>query len=171
MFGIITLVAKRLKPRNAIIVLGCALFIQIADTSAGWSLIRNHMMAAPEKKWITPLVDPFWVAAANRYKKIRVIPLPESQPPQDWKYIDQLAVEYGLKTNAAYLARINTFKLEEIQSKTIEEFKQGIYEKDTLYILNDSLFQQAKTNIGSESHLIEKIDGLSVMAPNWNILR
>lgn len=166
-FCLLTLTIKKFSAKTAALILAAALFLQIADTSSGFIVVRKKMMAEASDSWFTPLVDPFWKIAGRHFKKVRTIPMPSQGPPLDWKYIAHFAVTYGLKTNAAYLGRVDLIAVKKSQSMDFDALKTGEYERDSLYILDDATLVQASKTIKLDEDLLVKIDGQNILAPGW----
>lgn len=167
LFGLMFLIIKKFSNKVAALILGCALLIQVVDTSAGWLSIRNKMMTEPSSTWTSPLSDPFWAQAAKHYKKIRIIPLSPTGQASGWRYLDQYALNYGLQTNAAYLGRVDAFAFKEIQEQVNIALASGNYDADSLYILDDEVLTTAVRERIRKEDLLLKINGLNVLAPGW----
>ena len=164
-FVAIFLVVRGYDKPAAVFILGLALVIQIADTSAGWSSIRKKLMTEPKSAWSTPLADPFWGKAAEKYKKVRRIQ-PSNNAPQ-WKTIAAYAAQNGLATDSVYLARVGKSALALSQSKASTALRTGRYEPDALYIIDESALAQALLSLKASSDLLARIDGFNVLAPGW----
>jgi Family of unknown function (DUF6311) len=164
-FCLIFLTIKRFDNRASAIVLSIALAAQIVDTSAGWMPIREKLMSRPSKAWDSPLINEFWRAAANKYTKVRYIPV--GNQTAQWKVIANFAGQYSLSTDAVYLARVGTVALEAAQKKAAEVLRSGNFEQDSLYILDDRSFRMALVNDSRASDLLVKVDGFNVVAPGW----
>ena len=164
-FTTIFVVIRGNKKSTAISLLGCALVIQIVDTSAGWTGIHKKMMAESNSAWATSLVDPFWERASSKYKKVRWIhPVNNSQ---NWLTLAAYAGTHGLSTDAVYLARVGTSAMEKAQRRAFEVIATGIYESDSLYVLDDRAFHQAAFNVNPEVDVLARINGFNVLAPGW----
>lgn len=161
----IAIVVKGFSKRAAGLILGFVLLIQIVDTSSGWLPIRKKLMQEPRKVWDSTLVDNFWEIAATRYTKIRYIPIENKSP--EWRNLAYFAATHKLETDAVYLARVGKTEIENAQTHSLEKLRNGNYDLDTLYILDDKSFNQALLSIDKKTTLQLKIDGLNVVAPGW----
>lgn len=162
-FTIIFLVVNRYK-RFSIFLLSLAFILQMVDTNAGWRGIRRNMVE-PSQTWNTPLSDSFWQEAAARYQKVRYIP-PGNHTPE-WMNLAYFAGTQGLATDAVYLARVGSEELANARSKAQDILKNGNFDHDTLYVLDDNSFHQAVISVDKNSSLLAKIDGFNVVAPGW----
>lgn len=164
-FATIFLIVRTNDKRTAVSLLGLALVIQIADTSAGWTGIRKKLMTESNSTWATPLVDPFWERAASKYKKVRWIQ-PVNISPK-WLTLAAYAGTHGLSTDAVSLARVGTSAMEQAQRKASAVIKTGTYEPDSLYVLDDKAFRRAAFSINPEMDVLARIDGFNILAPGW----
>lgn len=153
--------SKRQVVRSLVILAALA---QITDTSAGWFAMRHKLMVNPSSEWQTDLVDPFWLDAASRYRKIKWI-RPINEGPA-WKAISYLAGTQRIGTDAVYLARISDKSLQEAGAKAESALVTGNYARDTLYILDDGIVGRASHSLHSED-LLARVNQLNVLAPHW----
>jgi hypothetical protein len=165
-FVLIALIVKQFQSKYAALILGLALAIQISDTSSGWMAIRSRLMAEPQSTWNTPMVDPFWQIAGKRYQKLRVPPSLNSTE-LGWNYLGYFSAAYGLKTNAAYLARVDVLAKEMIFLKHDELMQTFNYDKDTLYIIDDVMLEGVRRNMNAKEDLLIQVNGFNVLAPGW----
>lgn len=163
-FTIIFLVVNRYK-RFSILLLSLAFILQAVDTNAGWRGIRRNMVE-PSQTWNTPLSDSFWHEATARYQKVRYIP-PGNHPIPEWMSLAYLTGTQGLATDAVYLARVGSEEVANARSKAQDILKNGNFDHDTLYILDDNSFRQAVISVDKKFSLLAKIDGFNVVAPGW----
>lgn len=164
-FAIIFLTVRGYSKHVAITVLGLALAIQIADTSKGWLNIRAKLMVRPSSAWETKMTDPFWNEAATKYTKVRL--LKSENQSNWWQEVANYAGTHALATDAVYLARIGTHEQQFLQKKSRNALFHGIFDSDSLYILDDSDLHQVALSLDFESDLLAKVDGLNVIAPGW----
>lgn len=145
-------------------VLFCALLLQVLDLTPGLKKIHSQFGLEKISQMQTNLNDPFWNKAALKYKKVV-----EVQPTMSWDYqnIAGYAINHGLATNAIYLARNDSNKLEFAKQKWAEEVFGGKLNSDTLYIINERLLPLVRALNTSPSDLLSRIDGRNVLAPNW----
>lgn len=164
-FTIIFLITRGYNNRSTIILLWLGLVIQIVDTSKGWLTIRSELMTKPSSVWQTKMVDPFWNEAASKYRKVRwMIPTNHST---SWKEVASYAGTHNLATDAVYLARVGKENLRTAQQKAKTTLQSGVFDSDSLYILEKGLLRQVAMNLDIENNLLAKIDGFTVLAPGW----
>lgn len=145
LFLCILLIVKFYTRNKAIYILIVAALFQIFDTHIAWSNFRDTFMKPRSTVWNTPLKDKFWEQAALQYSKIRYIPTQNLFP--EWVYFAKYAVDYNLETDITYLARIDADKLNKIMQHNNAMITSGIFEKDTLYILQEQYSADVIKNI------------------------
>ena len=160
------IIITSLERRFVLLLLACALIIQVADTRSGWEWVSIRLKAKPGSEWLSTLVDPFWSGAARQYKKVKLL-MPSNYSPR-WKDLSYFAANNGLATDAVYLARIDKEKFDATRVSGNLCLTTGIYERDTLYVLDDEAVDEAMKTIDTDRDLFAKIDGLNVLAPWWN---
>lgn len=164
-FLLIALVIKSFDARAAGIILGLALLVQIMDTSSGWLPIRVKNMVESSPKWNSPLISKFWVDAATKYQNVRRIPV--ANHPSDWQVFAYYAGSHGLNTDSVYLARVDSASLANAQQQASELVINGSFNRDSLYILDDSSFRLAVLSGDSSVDFFARVDGFNVVAPGW----
>ena len=167
LLGAIYIVVKGNSPRVAIVLLGIATVIQIADTSVIWLRIREKLMITPAAEWVSPLQNTFWRNVPLKYKKLRWI-----QPGNytlHWKNLAAFAAKSGMSTDAVYLARVNGKTWYMARQRASIELASGKYEPDSLYILDPAMLKTAIPQINQKNDLLAKIDDLYVIAPGWKL--
>lgn len=167
--AILFILIRNVRRPVLIIILAAALIIQITDTSNGWSKNRSLLMAAPSSTWPTPLIDPFWNEAAQKYDKVRwlLTTFPPQQDLERWRTVADYAIRSSLATDAAYLARIDSKGIEQATVKRRDALDFGVFEADSLYFLDESQLLQVALNIDPNRDLLALIDGFGVLAPGW----
>lgn len=166
-FFSISCVIRKFSARTAGILLGVALLVQIIDTSAGWLPIREKNMVESSSEWASPLINQFWFDASKRYKKVRRIPI-ENQS-NAWQTLAYYAGKNGLSTDAVYLARVGSASFQRAQERAAAVLKTGVFDRDSLYILDDPDFRAAVVAGNPNVDLFAKIDGFNVVAPGWKV--
>ena len=169
LFLCILLIVKFYTRNKAIYILIVAALFQIFDTHIAWSNFRDTFMKPRSTVWNTPLKDKFWEQAALQYSKIRYIPTQNLFP--EWVYFAKYAVDYNLETDITYLARIDADKLNKIMQHNNAMITSGIFEKDTLYILQEQYSADVIKNIDTNKDFLGNVDGFYVLAPDWKILK
>ncbi len=107
-----------------------------------------------------------WKALAKRYDKAHVYP--PGNHPENWQEIAYFAAQNNLHTNAVYLARIDSLRLEEEERKFISDVSSGKYPGDTFFIVNDPVFRYALKQSDPSKHLLAQVNGYFVFAPTWD---
>lgn len=157
------LVIRGYGRRTAAIVLAAAAILQMVDTHAGWEWIKPQIAASSRTSWPSPLASRFWTLAPSHYRKVRVVP-----PGMHPHYITfaYYAAAHVMATDAAYLARYDFHRMLAAANKADSAIRCGAFEKDSLYILDESQAEEAYNHI-SEDDLLDRIDGYYVLAPGW----
>lgn len=161
--AIFYLTIRYLRPPQATLVLAVALCIQLVDLSPLYLALRNRYVTP--RHWRSPLKDPFWAAAAHKYKRISVIP---SGVPFAYAPIALLGSNNGIPTNAASLARYPYGEvIDRITDARIRALLDDKPDRETIYIVPpDDLFQADTRNLTHE-HGVGRINGYNVVAPYW----
>lgn len=150
--------------RGAVIILGTALIIQVADTSKGWRFYWDNF-SNDIYQYDSPLKSQFWNVAAKKYNKVLFV-LPEYLA-QNWLPISYYAGSNKMAINAGYFCRIDMPKLMETQNKILASVVNGEFDNDALYIFNDKyLLGKAQAKLGLRDWS-GNVDGFSVLAPGW----
>lgn len=169
------------KGKTALALLGAALLIQLADTSAGWLPIRENKTGKSGSSSIfedaqIPLRNNFWVSAGNKYDAVKLAPLRhdytqklENDGTWNWLRFASFANQFKIGTNSVYLVRADSRKIESANSMLYKQISSGIYQSKTLLILDDDLVIPASIKLNSNSDLLARIDGMNVLAPGWKL--
>ena len=165
MLLIFYIIIKSYSRKTAIAILAIGLVIQIADTSAGWLPKRQQLMQPKSSEWGTSLTDPFWGEAAKKYKKI--VRIAAANNNHNWETFAYYAVRNHLATNSIFLARVDEQKMITENHRLNLQIKEGKYDPDTLYILENDKVIPALKSLNRKSDLLASIDGFSVLAPGW----
>lgn len=163
--GILYAVVRYGPPRLIVAVLSVALVLQIADTRAGWRPMRQRFDTEPSQTWPQALTGPFWEQAAARYTRVRHI-APKSMAPH-WAQLSFFAGTHGMTTDAVYLARVSRDAMRQSEQNAAARLRDGRYEADTLFILDNRSVQAARATLNDDDILV-RVDGLNVLAPGWN---
>ena len=130
--GAALVVVRAFKPLHARALLAAVLFVQVADTSAGWLPYRRDLQRSAGT-WKTNLVSGFWYDAAGIYRNIRLLPPGNQQ--EHWSEFARFAATRNLATDAVYLARVDGSRLQARQAEAERALESGVFGPDTLYIL------------------------------------
>lgn len=165
-WGVLALIIRGYSKRSAIWIIGLALSIQIIDTSRGWLPIRQFFMMSASSNWPTPLSDPFWDIAAQKYKKIYRAPGGNAIP--HWVTFAAFAGKNHMATDSVYLGRVSPEAQALANTRTMNALNTGIYEPDALYILDPGVLPLALPNLNHSQDQLIYANGFYVVAPNWN---
>ena len=171
----------RLYPRRfSIAILSICLALQIFDLSAGWLGIRARMVSmGPFPLSTIPLKSAFWKEVSNSYKNILVVPSRFNLSPDfmarflsnEWRIFGRFASVHHLATNAVYLARSDEQLLKSANLELINATINGIFKKNSLYIIHeDQVIPAACSILSKNSMAILKIDGFNVLVPDLKII-
>ncbi len=163
----IYLIIQRFPRRVALALIAFCLLIQIIDTSAGWLPIRRDLDDASSKPIKSPLTSQFWGDAAKRYKKI--VHVPAKNNMYEWRVFARYAAQNKLATNSVFLSRVDEGRLKQANINYMYAINSGVYDPDTLYILESGLVFPVLAKLKSSSDLFMQIDGFNVLAPGWKI--
>jgi hypothetical protein len=166
LFAVIFTIVRGYGKKTAIAILAAALMLQVYDTSAGWNPIRSAMMVASASTWTSPLQDPFWKKAAEKYKNIRMI-MPRNSPKK-WNVFATYAAKHHLGTDIVYMARIDNNAVEKARHKAGIMLRDGNFDQDSVYIVDDLSTYPAIAHATGKD-LIARIDGFTVVAPGWKL--
>ena len=161
----IYLIDKFSSARIAIVMLACALIIQVIDTSRGWLVIQQGIARDMSDEIFAPdLKNPVWRSAATHYKKI--IRIPAMTQSTKWVQFAWLASEYGMKTNSIYFARVDNRKIAKANQDLKEVITKGEYDPNALYVFEDRFLIPILATRGPND-TVAKVDGFLILAPGW----
>lgn len=165
-WGLLGLIITGYSRRMAMCILGIALAIQIVDTSRGWLPIRHFLMMPASSIWPTPLTDPFWTAAAQKYQKLYRAPGGNAIP--HWVTFAAYAGKNKMATDSVYLGRVSPEAQAVTNAKTMNALTTGNYETDAIYILDPGVLPIALPNLNFDKDQLIYADGFFIIAPRWN---
>ena len=164
LLGAAILLARRLGPDRAPLVLGLVIAVQAADGVRGW-LPAAVLARQAGPTWTTPLEDPFWAEAAQHYERLRRIPAGNAMP--DWAPLAYLAATHGIGTDAVYLARVAREPLAALRARGAGMVATGRFDPAEFYVLDDASACAAAPRIDAGHDLLVRLDGVNVLAPGW----
>lgn len=151
---------------GAIYVLTALLVVQIGDASPAWRNTKTDRFVSTEAyAWPTGLVSEKWESFAEKYSELRLVP--PGNISENWRDLSYFAGNNGLSTDAVYLARPANKVLEEVFDREFKDLVSGNLKVNTLYIVNDQLFEIAKYSVNREIDSLMRVDGLNILAPNF----
>ncbi len=162
--GAALVVVRAFKPLHARALLAAVLFVQVADTSAGWLPYRRDLQRSAGT-WKTNLVSGFWYDAAGIYRNIRLLPPGNQQ--EHWSEFARFAATRNLATDAVYLARVDESRLQARQAEAERALESGVFGPDTLYILQGGTARRVPCRIDPAKDLLALVDGFWALAPGW----
>lgn len=161
----ISCVIRGYRAQTAALILFTASLIQILDTKAGWGALHQRLNTDAVLQETADLIDPFWVTASKHYKNIILTPAQNS--PDHWRTFGFYAANHHMGTTAAYLARIDSKKLEKLQTTIINgEIRPG-----TLYLLDERTTPFMLSRLNFSHDLLAEVNGYRVLAPGWRDCR
>jgi len=127
----VLLAANRALGRRVLWFVLPLLLVQVADSSARWA--KFYRREAPTTEWSTSLQDPAWDALAERYERIRGVPV---EPIfWDWKELSLLALRHHIGLDAAYLARVDAKSYEALRIAGIRALAEGEFDTGAIYVM------------------------------------
>lgn len=169
-FLLLRWVINHASRKNAVMILGIALVIQIIDTSAGWLPLRKTFMQLSTTQAPPILSGPFWDAAGKRYTKVVIWPLRSGQTQEHWQALSYFASGHQMGTNAVYLGRrADSLKVEQSNRAVLAQLKNQQLSRDTLYILSDtpSNTEWLVQHPAGPETCVHKTNDLIVIGPAW----
>lgn len=115
-------------------ILCVSLLLQFADVSDASSFLFPQKQMAYRQAG--PVVDPFWETVSGQYEKIFVVQNP-SRELIGWPEVATIAVNIGMSTNSAYLARYDDKELRKINRQIRLDVTSGNYDKKAIYVIYD----------------------------------
>jgi hypothetical protein len=156
------IIVRSYRKRVALLLLGLALIVQIADCSAGWRNIGAHLKGPSAATWATSLKSPFWSCEAARYSNVRALMhVPDKRIWSDFAYY---AGTHHMGTDIVYLARISNDRALLAARKSEAAIATRRFDSDSLYILDPATREKIIPHERSH-YQIARIDGLDVLAP------
>jgi len=164
--GAIAALAHALGGRRTGLLLAGLLLVQLADLQPGFARLAHYFPPAPATAPLR-LADPFWMTATARYQRIRLAPT--GMQSRHWEEVAVLAATRGLPTDAVYLARIDPARVAALNAATLRRLASGEYEPGSLYVLgDDAMLAAARAGMDPARDLLERFDGVWVLAPGWH---
>lgn len=151
--------------KTVTIILFCAVFVQIIDTSAKWWPRRMQAAQLSGPELPTNLTNPFWSIAGSHYHQVKRIPVIANQP--NWHILATYAAQYQMGVNTVYLARIDEDKVQQANRLLLQQLESGKWDQHTLYVLDDELVPLVMQKIHVNQDFFAKIDGQNILAPEW----
>jgi hypothetical protein len=167
--GVLYGIWKGFSPRTSILLVIFALSVQIIDSAPGWRPLQKSFTNTNNISPIERFPNAFWNNIQNQYKKILVV-MPQNTFDENWNWIPiaQLASIKKMGTNSAYLARVAPAINRPIGNEKLDKLtNRGIYDFDSLYILDPQKVLPVLSQAVNGQDLIAKIDDFYIYAPNY----
>ena len=161
MFGVISLVVRRLPARVAVLALTVAVGLQAADVAGVYRLKR----AGFALRFDNPLRSIFWRTLPGHYRHLVMYPSNMCVPPEqamDYRPLALVAGTAGLTFNGGYAARYDADAVGRYCAHLTQDIQQGVFSDDTLYVVTSA---EAPLLLASPMPLAcVPVDGLVVCA-------
>lgn len=159
-FGV---VATKLKPKTAGVLLSAVLALQIADLHRWWLEVHDGARDDAFFRWQMPLQSPEWHNLLPRYRHMRLYspefcrgPVPVSTAAAAY-----LAGLYGLGLNDGYAARVDAAKQAAACQAFRDDFARGVVDESTVYLLSPAFAADFNARTAAYAECRE-IDGVTV---------
>jgi hypothetical protein len=164
LFAAIAVIVRGLGARRAGLVLSLLVAVQFIDMQPGFARLSRYF---PPEVAAVPLrlADPFWLEAARHYDRVRLSPT--GLQATHWEEVAVFAATCALPTDAVYLARVDPDREALLNATTLERLREGRHEPGTFYVLGSEATLEAARIGMQEGDLLERYDGLWVLAPGW----
>jgi hypothetical protein len=167
LLGAIVALVHALGARRAGPLLALLVAVQLIDLQPGFARLARYFPADARPVAPLRLADPFWLQAAPRYARVRLAPT--GMQASHWEEVAVYAATLGLPTDAVYLARLDPAKVEALNAATLSRLRTGNHEPGSLYVLGDeTMLEAARQGMDASRDLLEKFDGVWVLAPGWH---
>jgi len=158
-FSIIALI-KNVRPSLSAAIIAIAAVIQITDTTDGYAKDRFYFFTQP--KFVSPLNSGLWSDIIVSHPSIRYVPF--MNQGENWKTLALLAHDFGVPTDAVYMARVDEKKAGKMNSLILRSLSNGSYDRKTTYVISDDYVDKIRLKDGDR---IIKIDGFNVLASGY----
>jgi hypothetical protein len=159
--AILWVLARRLSPVAARLLLVGAVGLQLVDGAASWRHFGAQKAEAPA--WAPALDSPLWTPLADGRQRLLVVP-PRNNPDQ-WVRLADLAMRHGLGSGALSVARVDARVQAAAEAQRDHELQQGLADAAALYVVQDEgrwLRLLARADAGG---FVGDVDGFHVFAP------
>ncbi|WP_079913855.1 DUF6311 domain-containing protein [Paenibacillus sp. 32352] len=158
------IVIKKVKFNYLPLLLIVALVIQFIDLSGKYT--EYHQSFTKEIRWESLLKSEVWSEIGQQYKHVVFIPA-EGKYDNSYLSFAMFAAKNHMSINIAYVARDNIEKRESYKKNLLYEFNSGKWDKQTVYIVNESQSNTVVNHIMTQKDDIYfKLDGYNVLLPD-----
>ena len=164
-FLVLSYIVSTFSAFFAVAALFFTLTIQMVDVYYAPESYRYSSLRKMRKgsQWRSSRSDAFWIDAARRYKKIRVLPI--KNKGCRWQEYAYFAASNKLPVDGVYLAR-HVFS-EKSSLNAYHAVYDGYFARDSLYFLDSATFNVAFQSGHHADDLFTVVDGYNVVAPGW----
>jgi hypothetical protein len=167
-FALVALVARRLPRRTAIVVLGIAVVLQMADLWGPMSRVRTAHPSAGSR----PLASPFWGRVLPRYAHLVLSPTNMCSPQGggfDYRYFALEAGQARVTINAGYAARHDAAALASYCAALADDIAERRVRDDTMYVVADHLVPHLRASDPPVTCV--RVDGFAVCVTSATLTR
>ncbi len=154
--------ANNMRRNLTVLILLCALGLQLADSNQAVDLARKRFTDVVP--WESPMKDQKWLEFADKYSKVAMVPPDNNQPGEMWIPIDEYAARFGMMTNSGYFSRFDEVKWEAYGKTLDQDLRAGVVDMDTLYFIRDLKHWVQLRNSGNSIQFL-RLDGYNLIAP------
>ena len=161
--GVLGIVATRLRPATASILLIVALAVQVADVHKRWLEVHDGARSREFFEWTNLMPSSEWRDLLPRYRHLRMYS-PEfcrGPVPVPLTVAAYHAGLYGLGINDGFAARVDADKQADACRQFREDFEGGVIDDSTVYLVAPPLVAEFKRRAGTAADCRE-IDALTV---------
>ena len=160
---VIAATIRRFPTRTAGWLLAAMLVVQVADLSPLFVKLQEHFAASPTIA--SPLKDPFWEKAGQKYKCILIM-RPDGTDV-DWLGLGRIAAQHRMAISYGYFARSNWNLRQAADQERLNALRRGSVDPDALYVVCDEkVMDQIRATLPADAWAGE-VDGIRVIAPGF----
>jgi hypothetical protein len=158
----IAVVASRLKPRTAVVILFAAVTVQFIDLYGHYISLRGGTHSDAFHQWPQPLQSPVWHALLPHYRHLLLYgPLECGPAPVEFPQPALLAGMYGLSINTGHAAREGRDARIQYCAQLKRDFDAGVVSDDAVYLVHTGLLDRFRAN-AKKPIVCTVLDGIPV---------
>jgi hypothetical protein len=158
----IGVVASRLTPRTALLIMCAAVAVQFTDLYAHYIALRTATHSNEFHAWNQPLQSPAWRALLPHYKRLVLYsPLQCGLPPVEYPQPALLAGTYGLSINAGHAARESRTARINYCAQLSRDLNAGVVSDDAVYLVHKDLLEPFRQH-AQKAVVCTDLDGIPV---------
>ena len=161
--ALVVWLATRVPRKLAILVLGLAVVVSVADSYPALSQVRHRFTSQPV--WVNQLDDPLWADVVRGRDSIITYPPLNNDIEGRWMQIEDFVQRHGMATNAGYFSRwsLDTYVRE--NQRLHDDLRAGNLDRRSLYVIFDPEMWTFLSADPSKYSFVGDIDGYLVVAP------